>query len=555
MAFFCRFSLSVISYEFAAPRRFLSRYAHGVQNPDRTCIYFLDFSVYFVFVGILEMVIAAAAALEVDSLRMASSSNSPCAACKFLRRKCMNECVFAPYFPPDQPQKFANVHKVFGASNVAKLLNDIIPAQREDAVNSLAYEAEARLRDPVYGCVGLISILQNKLRQVQLDLYNAKKELASYIGPSAMMPIAHPAAAIMPQPHQSTGVTNAAASMVVPYGVSAMGHGIPAGPQPHAAAAAHALMREQHQQQQQHMMETHQLAAAVREQELMRSYEHQQELARYNSGFDASSAVGPAAGFNQMTGRAGSPSPLALVSFDNSFTAQQEQEHPQHPYQQQQQPPPQQQQQQRAGSEDGLSSTINLSRLFFPLPSSVVGSLLYRSHSTCIAPYLPACFVAVHLDGLGPTHEEERSRLFVLLLWWGGVSTRVEPFWFCGDDPIALVENLCRHPWPLVVGWGKRRVIGGGGSHGFPQECCVLSGFLLSNADCGSAWIWIICTKRGLRVLKVTCTIRCWESLSGQTCQSDTCAVDRRDLSSLAGCDVILNAPINQLLGLSIVLR
>lgn len=85
-----------------------------------------------------------------------SSSNSPCAACKFLRRKCTQECVFAPYFPPDQPLKFANVHKVFGASNVAKLLNELNATQREDAVNSLAYEAEYRLRDPVYGCVGLI---------------------------------------------------------------------------------------------------------------------------------------------------------------------------------------------------------------------------------------------------------------------------------------------------------------------------------------------------------------------------------------------------------------
>ncbi|KAK9061850.1 hypothetical protein SSX86_019034 [Deinandra increscens subsp. villosa] len=117
------------------------------------------------------------------------SSNSPCAACKFLRRKCTQECVFAPYFPPDQPQKFANVHKVYGASNVAKLLNDLPATQREDAVNSLAYEADARLRDPVYGCVGLISILQHRLKQVQLDLENAKRELANYIGPSAMVPI------------------------------------------------------------------------------------------------------------------------------------------------------------------------------------------------------------------------------------------------------------------------------------------------------------------------------------------------------------------------------
>ncbi|XP_047331876.1 protein ASYMMETRIC LEAVES 2 [Impatiens glandulifera] len=109
-----------------------------------------------------------------------SSTSSPCAACKFLRRKCQPECVFAPYFPPDQPQKFANVHKVFGASNVTKLLNELHPHQREDAVNSLAYEADMRLRDPVYGCVGVISLLQHQLRQLQIDLSCAKSELSKY---------------------------------------------------------------------------------------------------------------------------------------------------------------------------------------------------------------------------------------------------------------------------------------------------------------------------------------------------------------------------------------
>ncbi|KAI3799042.1 hypothetical protein L1987_34330 [Smallanthus sonchifolius] len=135
------------------------------------------------------------------------SSNSPCAACKFLRRKCTQECVFAPYFPPDQPQKFANVHKVYGASNVAKLLNDLPATQREDAVNSLAYEADARLRDPVYGCVGLISILQHRLKQVQMDLENAKRELANYIGPSAMLPILNLQQSVLPYPYPVLGLT------------------------------------------------------------------------------------------------------------------------------------------------------------------------------------------------------------------------------------------------------------------------------------------------------------------------------------------------------------
>jgi hypothetical protein len=48
-------------------------------------------------------------------LRMAMASapgTSACAACRVLRRKCTAQCLFAPYFPPDQPQKFAHVHKV-----------------------------------------------------------------------------------------------------------------------------------------------------------------------------------------------------------------------------------------------------------------------------------------------------------------------------------------------------------------------------------------------------------------------------------------------------------
>ncbi|GJY91219.1 LOB domain-containing protein 25-like protein [Tanacetum coccineum] len=113
---------------------------------------------------------------------MASSSHpsAPCAACKFLRRKCIRGCVFSPYFPPEDPTKFINVHKIFGASNVSKLLNEITPHQREDAVNSLAYEAEARLKDPVYGCVGAISVLQRQVLRLQKELDATNADLIRF---------------------------------------------------------------------------------------------------------------------------------------------------------------------------------------------------------------------------------------------------------------------------------------------------------------------------------------------------------------------------------------
>lgn len=145
--------------------------------------------------------------------------NSPCASCKLLRRRCAKDCIFAPYFPSDDPQKFAIVHKVFGASNVSKMLqvsvtvlcfplfiiitsplfSSVFPCfpcfvtfvlccmmmiiqelpiqQRADAVSSLVYEANARVRDPVYGCVGAISYLQNQVSELQMQLAVAQAEI------------------------------------------------------------------------------------------------------------------------------------------------------------------------------------------------------------------------------------------------------------------------------------------------------------------------------------------------------------------------------------------
>ncbi|KAL5731538.1 LOB domain-containing protein 4 [Ranunculus cassubicifolius] len=104
-------------------------------------------------------------------------ATSPCAACKLLRRRCAHDCVFAPYFPADEPQKFANVHKVFGASNVNKMLQELPEHLRSDAVSSMVYEANARVRDPVYGCVGAISSLQQQIDALQTQLAIAQAEV------------------------------------------------------------------------------------------------------------------------------------------------------------------------------------------------------------------------------------------------------------------------------------------------------------------------------------------------------------------------------------------
>ncbi|CAA7041052.1 unnamed protein product [Microthlaspi erraticum] len=103
---------------------------------------------------------------------------SPCGACKFLRRKCVSGCIFAPHFGSDQgAARFAAVHKVFGASNVSKLLHHIPVNRRHDAVVTISYEAQARLSDPVYGCVSTILALQQQVASLQAELSVVQSQL------------------------------------------------------------------------------------------------------------------------------------------------------------------------------------------------------------------------------------------------------------------------------------------------------------------------------------------------------------------------------------------
>ncbi|CBI16264.3 hypothetical protein VitviT2T_008012 [Vitis vinifera] len=104
---------------------------------------------------------------------------SPCAACKILRRRCADKCVLAPYFPPTDPAKFTTAHRVFGASNIIKFLQELPEFQRADAVSSMVYEAQARIRDPVYGCAGAICQLQKQLDELQAQLAKTQAELVN----------------------------------------------------------------------------------------------------------------------------------------------------------------------------------------------------------------------------------------------------------------------------------------------------------------------------------------------------------------------------------------
>ncbi|KAL6619745.1 hypothetical protein ACP70R_034884 [Stipagrostis hirtigluma subsp. patula] len=144
---------------------------------------------------------------------------SPCAACKILRRRCVDRCVLAPYFPPTEPHKFATAHRVFGASNIIKLLQELPEEHRADAVSSMVYEASARIRDPVYGCAGAICQLQKQVNDLKAQLARAHAELAG-----ARAQHAHLLALLCVEVASATGGGHLAASPDAAYCAVAFDH-------------------------------------------------------------------------------------------------------------------------------------------------------------------------------------------------------------------------------------------------------------------------------------------------------------------------------------------
>lgn len=60
-----------------------------------------------------------------------------------------------------------------------KVLQELPESQRADAVSSMVYEGNARLRDPVYGCAGAIFQLQKQVNELQAQLAKAQAEVVT----------------------------------------------------------------------------------------------------------------------------------------------------------------------------------------------------------------------------------------------------------------------------------------------------------------------------------------------------------------------------------------
>jgi hypothetical protein len=66
------------------------------------------------------------------------------------------------------------------------MLLEIDPTQRENTIDSLVYEAQALLRDPINGYLNYVHNLEHQSMEVQQEINNMKSELTKYLSPEVI---------------------------------------------------------------------------------------------------------------------------------------------------------------------------------------------------------------------------------------------------------------------------------------------------------------------------------------------------------------------------------
>ncbi|KAF7124280.1 hypothetical protein RHSIM_Rhsim12G0206300 [Rhododendron simsii] len=107
-----------------------------------------------------------------------ANATSACAACKYQRRKCAPDCILAPYFPNDRQRQFLNAHKLFGVSNITKIIRSLDPPQKDQAMRTIVFQSDVRANDPVGGCYRIIRELQRQIEYNRAELVLVLQQLA-----------------------------------------------------------------------------------------------------------------------------------------------------------------------------------------------------------------------------------------------------------------------------------------------------------------------------------------------------------------------------------------
>ncbi|WOL08387.1 LOB domain-containing protein 7-like [Canna indica] len=123
----------------------------------------------------------------MDSASSRAARHRTCAACRFQRRKCKPNCIFAAFFPADKKQIFENAHRLYDVRNMEKMVEHLDPEQRAEAMKTIIYESEVHAADPIGGCRRIIGKLETELQLACAELDHVRRELEASRGRAQAM--------------------------------------------------------------------------------------------------------------------------------------------------------------------------------------------------------------------------------------------------------------------------------------------------------------------------------------------------------------------------------
>ncbi|KAG6487621.1 hypothetical protein ZIOFF_056211 [Zingiber officinale] len=83
-----------------------------------------------------------------------------------------------PYFPANDQHKFLNAHRLFGVSNIIKIIANLDPVQRNDAMRTIIFQSDMRAQDPVGGCYHIVDDLERQIRHCLAELHLVHRQLS-----------------------------------------------------------------------------------------------------------------------------------------------------------------------------------------------------------------------------------------------------------------------------------------------------------------------------------------------------------------------------------------
>ncbi|GMN53106.1 hypothetical protein TIFTF001_022252 [Ficus carica] len=102
----------------------------------------------------------------------------PCAACKTQRKRCNMFCEVSSLFPQTKSKEYQNAHRLFGSSNIQKMIVSIKPSEVDVCADSILTEGLAGKNDPEHGCYGLVGNLKAEVDAAERELAAIKRLLA-----------------------------------------------------------------------------------------------------------------------------------------------------------------------------------------------------------------------------------------------------------------------------------------------------------------------------------------------------------------------------------------